>query len=573
MAGVDNVLLWLDAEPWRYWTLAGTCFGLTCVLALMPDEPARVRGAWSRRCFAVALLVTLAAFRWPGWFEPTAQNPDEAQVVASALTLHGAPVYWKYVDGTTHGPLCELLLVIAGLFGAPYSYITARVVAVLMQGLALWAVWGTLRCFVAERAARLGVLPGLAFWSFVTYEDYIHYSTELPGLLLIAWAGWAIAAVATQPLTASGAVARSFLAGLALGAVPFAKLQSVPQALALGLVGLGVFVRFRPSEKGVPVQACTVALLLGALTVPAIVAVYLGVFGLWAQFWYAYIESNLLYAGSGERTLVSMPAHFFHFVATGFSFAWFFYGLAAFCLLQAHRAARVEAALRAGVWIAFGLFVAAYATVLMPRREVAHYLHLLVVPGCVLGGLILGASLTAADLGRREAARVIASFLLLAVLPQVHFRWISWHPDLGKLYSHLSMPPSEAAAFIRERAAPGDTLAMWGWEPSLHVETGLPHATRDAHTAFQISETPLQAFYRQRYLRDLERGSPAWFVDATGPGAFVFDNRSYFGHETLPELAEYVAHHYTPVAEFGHRRIYRRNGDAPAPVKPAPESD
>ncbi len=134
-----------------------------------------------------------------------------------------------------------------------------------------------------------------------------------------------------------------------------------------------------------------------------------------------------------ERTLVSMPAHFLHFVATGFSFAWFFYGLAAFCLLQAHRAARVEAALRAGVWIAFGLFVAAYATVLMPRREVAHYLHLLVVPGCVLGGLILGASLTAADLGRREAARVIASFLLLAVLPQVHFRWISWHPDLGKL--------------------------------------------------------------------------------------------------------------------------------------------
>ncbi len=86
---------------------------------------------------------------------------------------------------------------------------------------------------------------------------------------------------------------------------------------------------------------------------------------------------------------------------------------------------------------------------------------------------------------------------------------------------------------------------MWGWEPSLHVETGLPHATRDAHTAFQISETPLQAFYRQRYLRDLERGSPAWFVDATGPGAFVFDNRSYFGHETLPELAEYVARHYT----------------------------
>jgi hypothetical protein len=269
-----------------------------------------------------------------------------------------------------------------------------------------------------------------------------------------------------------------------------------------------------------------------------------------------------------------MPARFFHFAATGFSFAWFFYGVAAFCLLQAHRVRRVEPVLRTVVWIAFGLFVAAYATVLLPRREVAHYLHLLVIPGCILGGLLLAAGLAdPTEAGKGSRTGVIASFLLLAIVPQVHYRWIAWHPELGKLSSHLAASPSEAAAFIRERAARGDTLAMWGWQPSLHVETGLPHATRDAHSAFQLAESPLQAFYRQRYLRDFERSAPAWFVDATGPGAFVFDNRTYFSHETLPELAALIDRHYTRVAEFGHQRIYRRNDDAQSPVKAAPGSD
>ncbi len=573
MPGVDSLLLWLDAAPWRYWGVAWLCFGLTGAFAWWPEAGGRLSPAWSRRLFVGLIFLTLVAFRWPGWFEPNEQNPDEAQTIASALTLHSAPVYWKHVDGTTHGPLCELPLVVAGLLGAPYSYITARVVAVLMQGLALWAVWGTLRCFVAERPARMGVLPGLAFWSFVTFHDYIHYSTELPGLLLMALAGWAIASTASRALPLSGVILRSFLAGLALGAVPFAKLQSVPQALLLGLVAMVIFARIPPPGEVGSRSVRVGALLLGAFTVPGIVAAYLSVFGLWAQFWYAYIESNLFYAGSSERTLVSMPTHFWDFVATGFSFAWFFFGLMAFALLHAHRVARAGALLRTVTWIALALLVAAYATVLMPRREVAHYLHLLVVPTCVLGGLILGASLTPDAAGGWSGRRAAAAFALLALLPQVHHRWIAWHPELGEFAPHRATPPSEAARFIRQHAASGDTLAMWGWEPSLHVETGLPHATRDAHSAFQISESPLRHFYRNRYLHDLNRAAPAWFVDATGPGAFVFDNRSYFGHETLPELAEYVARHYTPVAEFGHRRIYRRTGDAPAPVKPAPKSD
>ena len=107
MSAIASFLLWLDAESVRYWTVAWLAFALVVALAWAPSAtaPARWwRGSWP---FAAAVLLMLAAFRWPSWFYPRELNPDEAQTIASALTLECFPVYWKYVDGTTHGPVCE----------------------------------------------------------------------------------------------------------------------------------------------------------------------------------------------------------------------------------------------------------------------------------------------------------------------------------------------------------------------------------------------------------------------------------------------------------------------------------
>lgn len=97
---------------------------------------------------------------------------------------------------------------------------------------------------------------------------------------------------------------------------------------------------------------------------------------------------------------------------------------------------------------------------------------------------------------------------------------------------------------------------MWGWEPSQYVQSGLGQATREAHTERQITANPLQAFYRARYLADLKRTAPRFFFDVVGPGRFTFSDRRRDGHESWPELREWVAGNYRLVDDTEGMRLY-----------------
>jgi hypothetical protein len=84
----------------------------------------------------------------------------------------------------------------------------------------------------------------------------------------------------------------------------------------------------------------------------------------------------------------------------------------------------------------------------------------------------------------------------------------------------------------------------------------MPHATREAQSANQIMQWPLTAFFVDRYVQDLTRRRPTWFVDAVGPGAFIFDSRATQAHESVPALRKLVARNYTLLTEIGSMRIY-----------------
>lgn len=554
----QTILLWLDAEPVRYWFLAWISFGAAVALAVGVQTNADGKpGIFGRILFISAIFVSLAAFRWPAWFEPRDLNPDEAQTIAGAITLKEFPVYWKYVDGTTHGPFCEYPLVLAAVLGAPLNYVTARVIAVLLQAIALVAVYGTFRCLTTERNARLGVLPGLAFWCFVFYEEYIHYSTELPGVALLALSGWALVRALTNRESNTAAMVQLYLGGLALGAVPYAKLQSVPHALGVALAAL-IAIWWTPQGRKL---AKTLWLVAGGFSISVFIGGFLTVYGLLNQFWAAYIMSNFGYSGLGPHSFGEMPSRFFSFSAAAGSFSWLFFGALSFSLLYSHRAKESVRPLRTCVAISWILLGLAYFTVIVPGREVPHYLHLLVVPVITLAGFILASvmpSTSGAPRSRWHSYTIAVAFLSLTVVPQIHHRIVAWNPSLGSLRANLEQAPSGAAQVIFSRLMPGDTLAMWGWEPHLFVETGLAHATRESHTAFQLTATPLQDFYRTRYLRDLQQRAPVWFVDAVGPGGFIYEARDAFAHESFPELRYFIAANYEMIAEDGNKRIYRR---------------
>jgi hypothetical protein len=543
-------LLWLDAEPARAEVLAALALGLTAAWALAGSRTDTRTG---RLVFAAGVLATLAAFRWRSWVVPHDLNPDEAQMLAGAITLRHFPVYWLHVDGTTHGPVCEYLLVAAAWLGAPLNYITARAVAALLQGMALLATWRTLRRVTSEQTARLAVLPGLAFWSLVAFHDFVNYSTELPGLALTAIAGWLLARVLAgrAESTRRGQVQLA-LAGVALGLVPLAKLQGAPPAALLGLAILVILWRRHGRAGNFSRPA---AWLLAGAALPVVgLGVFLFTHQLTADFWTAYIAASVDYSGSGHHSLAGMLAAFFPLANVAHAFALFLGGTIAFCALGARPAVRAAPALRPAQVAAAGFWLASWLAVIFARREVTHYLHLLVIPTCLLAGTILAGAEIASGVRRWQA---IAGFALLALVPQILHRDTSWPIYTGRVAANLAERPTIAADYLRRQAQPGDTLAVWGWEPNLYVETGLPQGTREAHTACQMSIAPLQGYYVRRYLADLVRRSPTWFVDAIQPNAFAFRDRGQYGHESMAELHRLIADRYEFVAEFSGRRIYR----------------
>lgn len=558
MNAIQDGLAWLDMSPPRYWFLAWMAFATVGGLALAaPADHRPVRWGHSL-LFAVAVFAAMAAFRWPAWQTPGEFNPDESQLIAGALTLARYPVYWEFVDGTTHGPLCELPIVVASWLGAPFDYATVRILAALMQTGALLGVWGTLRQLTTERNARLAVLPGLAFWAFVSWHDFAHYSTELPGILLLSLATWSL----TAALRAPAGRRRNwllYLGGLALGAVPFTKLQLVPPAAATA--AFAAFLLWfvgRPTLRSL--QYPLASLALGGLTTGLLVGGYLLTHGLVAEFWHAGVLSNLAYTGMGHHPRLEMPSWFFHFATTSFAFAWFLVGTLGFALLYARAAPTRPPALRLGAFVCWIQLGVAYLAVLSPSREVAHYLHLLVIPATLLAGFILAGALSEtgapADGRHRPWAGPILAFLLIAVGPQVYDRAFTYHEFVNPLPRHRQ-PLSALAQYLRQHAQPHDTLAMWGWEPALYVETGLPQGTRESHTSFQLTTWPLQQYYLDRFLADLSQRRPAWFVDAVGPNAFVYENRDAFAHEKFAAVADYIKRHYEFVAAYDNKRLFR----------------
>jgi hypothetical protein len=117
-----------------------------------------------------------------------------------------------------------------------------------------------------------------------------------------------------------------------------------------------------------------------------------------------------------------------------------------------------------------------------------------------------------------------------------------------------------AAALIRQRARPGDTLLAWGYRPELYMYTGLPAAT------MYLDSQPLTGVPADRHLTDsrpvetvraaerraaLALTSPSFVADGLGPYNPQLAIANY------ADLREWLAG-YREVARTGGTVIYQR---------------
>lgn len=569
MNSLTSFLYWVDALPARYWFGVWSTLSLVVLSAIIAWVIPLTTRRWNHPlAFTALLFVALLAFRWPLIFDNRQfVNPDESQIIAGAIVLQSSPVFWQSVDGTTHGPLVQWPLAALGAAGIRLDFTNARLFAAALVWLALVFTWRTLAQRFGDGLSRILILPAAVLIITVQYWDFTQYSTEQVPIFLLATAIWLLFRCIAPPQPAR--LWQLAGTGFLLGAVPFAKLQAAPIGLFIGGAGILLILTER-TLSSVDLRKMLLAFMGSALAFPVFIFLLLTFYNLWPEFWISYFEQNIHYKNQIPIDWSQSVPRFRTMASITEQFSEYFYPLGSTALgaFALRLLLRDRSHLRFTLF-SIGLLGVSFYAVLAPNRQFLHYLQfsflpLTLVAACAVGPLIQS---TRSFRPRFFAFRPSPVAWALAFL----FLTVGTHQLLGFLVG-LPMPREgrfierkgklsrgPIAGFARYVTHPGESIAMWGWEPHHLVEADRPHATREAHSALEIFESPYRDYFRGRYLDDLQRSNPPLFVDVVGPGSFYFTDRERYAHETFPALADHISARYRLVAEIANARVYLRN--------------
>lgn len=549
---MKDVALWFASDPARYRSLALQALGLVTAVALAGALSARIDRRLATRAgtFAFLLLAMLAIFagRWPTFFAKDTLNEDEAQALAQAITALHFPAPWLGFDGNTCGPLNTYVLDLAVLVHAPLTFFSARVIAVLLEFGAVAAGYCALALLAGTRVARLATLGPIAFFAFAVEPHYVHYAGETLSLFL---ASMGTASIAWLARTRRPAIV-AFVAGVFIGALPFAKLQSVPIAGALGGLALVVGVMRLGSTR--ERYGRMAALVLGGSALGAILLGWAAVAGSLHDFWLSYIASALGYILPVEEPLGFLTASQEFGPYFDCAVVFIAAGIAALAFARPRRLTPTGYAFVGAVFVLAATIDAIFA----PRRGSLNYLLFAVVPAGTAAGAGLATFVETVRQSRLvPVARIVFAGAMLSFAPLASA--VGWYPYLGSVADMYAAQPDPITAMIARSVAPGQRMAVWGWRPQYLVYTQTIMGTRDSISHYQQTEVynPKIAYFRSRYIADMMANRPKAFLDA-GPESFDLGNHVADGHEEFPELGALIARDYRLADRYRNFRLYVR---------------
>lgn len=554
-----RLLQWLDRHPLVCLAPVGGLILLALARVVWPllrgrHDAARGHDWW----WVLPILAILFAGRWPSLIFTRELDADESQLLAGAHALAHDPVFWRSVNGGTAGPLDFFALWPAGWLCGWDTFLTARITAAALLAGGLACAHQAMSLTLGRRAARIATLAAASFEGLVQAADFLHYSTELLPVALLAAASYA----AVRRWGTGGGVLWNGLGGLALGAVPFGKLQTAPLAALMGLAWVIAEWRTAAPDRVRRLTYLSFAALLPA----ALFACQLSVAGEWESFSLSYLAFNLHYTGASQDSAGQALT-----VMLGNSLLWdrllpltLFGGLAWLALLVRLRPV-ADPVIRYFTRAAATVCLVALALILLPKRPYLHYWQLAILPGALLLGALIARLLASSPPRWQRAERGLVALCaagLIGAMVQHRARHPNWFVGDMAYYWHFSR--SELAARVAACSRPGEVLAIWGRTDNIYVETGLRQATRDAHFGGLVEPGPLRQYFRDRYFVDLIRANAEVFLDSVGPTNPHYVDRRFAHDRDYPELAAVIRARYALVGEFEGARIYRRR-DLPPP--------
>jgi hypothetical protein len=498
---------------------------------------------WVLCCVSIAALI---ASRWPVVMINRPLNPDEGQMIAGAMKLALDPVSWRSVDTTSSGPLNSMVLMWPYLFGKPVTFASARLTGLALIVAAWFFIYKSLSHVTP--AARLAAAGGMMVFLVSTNNiDYVHYSSELLSIFLLGAAVYVLVYFVWEkpewPL--------AFASGVALGAVPFAKLQGAPIAFGIGLVEMMIVLVRSPAKR--TAISNLLFLSIGAVVPAAAILVPLALAGELHEFWTSYIGWTLDQIAGRDHY-----APFSGIYQADPHLAPYSAGCLSLCLLGLIVNVKAILRSRSTLWsggISLTFLLLSYYIIIQAGVFSGHYLLFLIAP------LALSAGITWPPAPEATAwFRIVRTPAAVLFLAAVCFSELSDWP--------FYVAPNQFSNGLFDRDdlfgwLPKDQggLLVWGWQPEFHVYSGLPPATRDVHSFNQIQPGANRDYFRRRLIRDFLASPPSIVIDGVSPDGFFYATPAQQGLTTFPELASEVAAKYTRISAKGDAcpRTYVRN--------------
>lgn len=534
-------MLTFDNSPTVYWFLGYLLGGIVILASIYRKLP-----GWA---FVVLCIGLLSFMRMPAIVFNRELNADESQMLSHAITLYQDPVYWRSVDGTTIGPLDNYLLVIPKLFGFQINYTSGRVMGLLCCIGALLFIFSAMKKWFGESTARVAFTAPIIFLAFTQENDFVHYSSEQLPVFLLACTIWLLSKITDHRQISSWV---TFFLGLVAGMMPFAKLQSVPQALVVVLAAFWLCYQFYKRSKEIKPLFF---LLAGGLTFPILLFLWILANDVFQDFIDFYIFGNAIYAGGSS--FIEIPAQFFKLILFSADFSIYslvllipiIFGL--FIAIRPSAVTRTTADFIIPATIILLILTGIYSST-KSGNSFIHYLNFCIYPWILLA---------AYGIKTRNNWFVAAPIILLL--------WFAGNDAISYRREHRlnafesvnglnKLDKSPVVVALMKFTKPGDYMVVWGWQCKYYVEAQLAQGTAENHSERSIFKHPMQEKYLARYVSDLQRTKPAVILDAVGIYSLWVQDKKTQGINSFPAVADFVNQHYTLISTIDDVTLYVR---------------
>jgi hypothetical protein len=533
-----------DASPVLYNIGGIIIFTSTALFAISPSLPDQRYKKncliWIAFLFQMFLLFYL---RLPIIVFNQALNPDENLFLAGAMTLAESPLYWESVDGCTSGPFNFYILnVFCEIFKQPYDYISARMIGIiLLTGSFLFSFFALRSAFTAS-IALLSLFPAATFLGLTKHWDFVNFSSEHLPIFLLSIMLHLFTSIYKGKLPIN--IRQVFLFGLMAGCVMFTKLQAIPIAFCLTIIGYYLIYKKRHNNDFL--KNSFILTIAGIL--PLVAFVLIGYkYNFLDKIWIFYIKNNLVYGNQSYGLLhniyvsFSDPINFFIRVLFLLSIILLIYSV----LFKRQFKPNLLDLLLAS------FIMSTVASVYKTGFIFHHYLLFFIFPIVFLFAFLLNIVTKYSKNYLTIGLSLIATFYAVAQTSPNPFTndFISSNKPLRPLTM------TETGRQILKYSYPNESLVVWGDDGRLYLETKRIQGIRWSNTHWGMYSDSIQKNFQKEFIMELKEKPFPVFVDAH-PTKNTFMTRDKLGYETNKVLKEHINSKYQFIGEFDEQRVF-----------------